>query len=112
GGARFHRLRANDQRRLVGINVHEARGDPAVALFDHLDRDVRADELVVGRQDDRIALDAQAAGEDYRVPFTVIALRILVGLEDADPRLALARHRPRQLHLDVVRVEVGVLQPG
>ncbi len=72
------------------------------------DRNVARHQLEAGRQDDSIALDAERPVEDDGVAIAVVALRILVGLDDPDAAFAALRHGPRELDADVAAVETRV----
>src|SRR5262249_52803676 len=81
-------LRAPDrtqyQRRFARASVEEADRETAVVLGQDLRWHRQADHLVAGRQYDLVALDTERPIEDQRLAVQVIALRILVGLEDDD----------------------------
>ena len=98
-----------------GVRSRVPEGDPdaAVRLREDLRRHVAAGQLVACGQDDGIALDAEGAQEDDRIPLAKPALRVLVGLLDQEPHLAaVLRHRARQVDADVVRIEIGARHSG
>ena len=80
-------------------------------FLDHLRRNVARYQLVAGRKDDGIALDAERPIEDDPAAVAIVALRILVGLDDADPSLAALRDWPGELDADVAAFETGIRQP-
>jgi len=107
------RLGFHDERGLARRLMHEADADAAVRLGKHLGRHVAIGELIAGGQHDGIAPDAERPIEHDRVALFVIALWILVRLDDADAGLAaVCWNRPREVHADVVRVGIGRRQAG
>ena len=94
--------RLDDERRGRRRVVPVADREASVGLLDHLRRKVARDQLVARRQHHGVALDAERAVEHDEIALGIVALRVLVGLEDAEARLAPLGHRPRQMDLDVV----------
>ena len=85
-----------DQRRRSRRLMHEADADAAVGIGEHLRRHVALGQLIAGRQHDRRVPDADRAIEHDAVAVAAVALRVLVGLDDAQARLAaVGRHRAR-----------------
>ena len=64
-------------------------------------RHIAGYQLETFRKDHTVALDAQAPIENDGVAITVVALRVLVRLDDENTALAIRRNRTRELHLDV-----------
>ena len=100
--------RAEHERRLAFGAVHEADADPAVRFGDDLRRHGEADDLVARGQHDLVAAYAERPVEHDRLAVDVVALLVLVGLDDDEASLAIRRHGASERHLDVIGVEVGV----
>ena len=82
--------------------MQKAERDPPILLRQDLRGHGHSHGLVSGGQYDFVALDTERSIEDDRLSIQVVAVRILIGLDDHHAALATFRDRPRERHSDVV----------
>jgi len=101
------RLSAQNEGRFARTGIHEADGDAPIRLRQDLREDVAGHQFVACRQDHLVPPNTQAAIENNCLALAVVALRILVRLDDQDAPLPLRRNGTRQLHFDVIPASIG-----
>src|SRR5271167_4948721 len=88
--------------------MQEADGRAPVILSEYLRRYRQFHHFITGWQNDFVAPDTQWSIEDDRLAVQVIALRVLIGLEDHYAPLATLGDRSRQRYFDVVRRQICI----
>ena len=101
---------AQNQGRFAGASVEKADGDAAIGLAEDLRGHAEAGDFVARRKNNLVARDAKRTIEDDGVAFGVVALRVLVGFDDEETRLAGVRYGAGESDFDVVGGGIGVGQ--